>query len=139
MGLIRAALEPTALQPKQFLEEFPFESIADHKAFRDSHNGLLYLLCIVHISGDENLTRILLENLRKTFGSIEENKRIISSILEDPEVLLLFLLEFCVCCVCVCKSVILFETGGWKVLQCRGWTVPRMVLLARDGTEEERN
>jgi len=76
-------------EPKtDFIYEFPFDSIADQKAFRETNNGILYLLHIFHeASGDTPLQNALYEILRNTLGPIEENKKIICTIFEDPEII----------------------------------------------------
>ncbi len=70
-----------------FIYTFPFESIADQKAFRETNNGIVYLLNIFQESStDTALQSAVYDVLKNTLGTIEENKKIICSILEDTEV-----------------------------------------------------
>ena len=74
-----------------FILNFSFESIADQKAFRDTNNGLLYLLNLLFIS--KNLPSIqltLYDILRNIFGTVDENKKVLCSIFEDQEIIIRF-------------------------------------------------
>jgi hypothetical protein len=61
--------------------------IADQSKFREA-NGVLFLLRMLHSSAhDRQFQVILAEILRTQFAPIEENKKAISKILEDPLVI----------------------------------------------------
>eukprot|EP01133_Synstelium_polycarpum_P014975 gene14975-17709_t len=70
---------------------FDFESVVDQKAFRESNNGLLYLLYFFHISVNDTQLQIdIYSILKNVLGGSEENRKIISNILEDPSVIQMF-------------------------------------------------
>lgn len=70
-----------------FIYEFPFDSIADQKAFRETNNGLLYLLSIFHeANGDSRLQANIYDILKFIMYPMEENKKILISIIDDKEV-----------------------------------------------------
>ncbi|GAM25725.1 hypothetical protein SAMD00019534_089000 [Acytostelium subglobosum LB1] len=76
---------------KGVIMTFDFECVVDQKAFREANNGLLYLLYFFHISvNDPQLQYDICAILKNVFGSSEENRKIISNILEDATVIHLF-------------------------------------------------
>eukprot|EP01132_Coremiostelium_polycephalum_P007664 gene7664-9429_t len=77
-----------------FIDNFDFECVVDQKAFREYNNGLLYLLYFFHLSVNEpQLQLVLYLILKNVLGSSEENKKIISNILEDHQVISYFFEE----------------------------------------------
>lgn len=93
-----SSVPPTSSSPSQFhsiradfIYTFSFESIADHKAFRETNQGLLYLLHFFHEAhSDLKLQSAIYDILKSVMGPIEDNKKIITSLLEDQEVLDVF-------------------------------------------------
>eukprot|EP01119_Soliformovum_irregulare_P021485 TRINITY_DN7161_c0_g1_i1.p1 TRINITY_DN7161_c0_g1~~TRINITY_DN7161_c0_g1_i1.p1 ORF type:complete len:1178 (+),score=402.61 TRINITY_DN7161_c0_g1_i1:250-3783(+) len=80
---------PEVLEVREnFILNFPFESIANQKAFRDTNSGVLCLLQLFHEYREVDLQvqMTLYDILLGVFAPIEENRRIIASALEDPEV-----------------------------------------------------
>lgn len=71
-----------------FVYNYQFQSIASQPKFRDQNNGVAYLLHIFLNSGeDPALSIATMFILRYVFGTIDENKRILLRLLEDPQVI----------------------------------------------------
>ncbi|KAK9728054.1 hypothetical protein K7432_001370 [Basidiobolus ranarum] len=68
----------------EFIEDFSFEMIADQPKFRES-NGILFLLRIFH-RAERDLQALVGDILVSVIGAIEENRKVIAKILDDPEV-----------------------------------------------------
>lgn len=69
------------------MRTFSFNLVADQAKFRES-NGILYLLRMLHSSTHDRQFQITLaEILRNQFAPIDENKRAIAKILDDPQIL----------------------------------------------------
>ena len=70
-----------------FVKTFSFNLIADQAKFREA-NGILFLLRMLHSSShDRQFQLFLAEILRNQFAPIEDNKKAIGKILEDPQVI----------------------------------------------------
>jgi hypothetical protein len=69
------------------VRNFSFNLVADQAKFRES-NGILFLLRMLHSSSHDRAFQVsLAEIVRNQFAPIEENKRAISKILEDPQII----------------------------------------------------
>jgi len=81
--LLRCAPIPVLAQ---FISYFSFESITDQHKFRDA-GGILYLLSIFHATHpDINLQAAVGIIIRDVLSHIDDNKKIISKYIDDPEV-----------------------------------------------------
>jgi len=81
--LLRCAPIPVLAE---FISYFSFESITDQHKFRDA-GGILYLLAIFHATHpDINLQAAVGIIIRDVLSHIDDNKKIISKYIDDPEV-----------------------------------------------------
>jgi len=71
----------------QFVKRFSFGLVADQPKFRES-NGLLFLLRILLLAGHDRSFQVFLsEIILNTFAPIDENKKMIIKIIDDPQVI----------------------------------------------------
>lgn len=84
----------------EFIRSFSFESIADQRTFRETNNGILYLLHIFHLSKQDPQLQVYLfiqystnhakstlyQILKSVLSTVEENRKIIVNIIDDAEV-----------------------------------------------------
>ena len=69
------------------MKNFSFNLVADQAKFRES-NGILFLLRMLLSSSHDRAFQVLLaEILRNQFAPIEENKKAITKVLEDPQII----------------------------------------------------
>jgi len=84
IGLLQADLPSDRAE---LFRSLPFESVADQPRFRDA-NGLLYLLRHLHRPGANRATQaVLLYLIVNVFLPIDENRRLIAKIIDDPTVM----------------------------------------------------